>query len=207
MIKLSLEAATDKLAKALAHDEVAAKKAIKATMSDLKRRAPAKVSQAVRERYAIKAGDIPKPGSGRGGGSSTSGATGDTIKEFALVYKGRRMTPTHFGMKRTKGDKRGVYRINATILKGHRVQIGHGGPSWSEGGRYSRPANSPYFMLTGNGGTTIPMQRRGDKLHAQRTVSVPQMVGNDEVSSKAIREIGDIAGERINHNLERYLDR
>lgn len=187
--------------------EQGARRALQSTMNDLKKRAPAKVSAAVVKRYAIKKGDIPKPGAGNGGGASSASASGEDVGSFALTYTGRLMTPLHFRMSpsaRPAGGRK--YTIKATILKGSRTTIGHGGRPGSEGGAYARPNDSPYILAAGNGGVTLPFQRKGDRLaKVFRTVSVPQMVGHDEVAAEAIDGIRGIAESRLNHYLSRYL--
>ena len=207
MLKLEAKLLDNGLSKKLLKKEEAARKAMRATMKDLKRRAPVKVAQAVTDVYAVKQGDV-KPGKGGMGGGGRVQASGETIEEFALTYAGSPMPPTHFKMTpkaRPAAGRR--YGIKATIKKGSKVQIGHGGKPGSEGGAYARPADSPYFLANLNGGMSLPVQRKGDKLaKVFRTVSIPQMVGNEEVADHAIKEIGELAEERLNHNLKRFLD-
>lgn len=206
MVELVAHVVKGDLAAQLAKKERGARRALQSTMNDLRKRAPAKVSAAVIKRYAIKKADIPTPGSEGGGGSSV-GASGEDIGSFRLVYKGRVMTPLRFRMSpgaRPSGGRR--YMIKATILKGSRVTIGHGGKPGSDGGAYARPNPSPYFLATGNGGMTLPFQRKGDRLSKVfRTLSVPQMVGNDEVAAEAIKGITEIAESRLDHYLKRYV--
>ena len=208
MLTLEARLLDNGLSQALLKKEQAARKAMVEPMRDLKRRAPAKVAQAVTDVYAVKQGDV-KPGKGGMGGGGKVQASGETIGEFALTYTGSPMTPTHFKMTpngRPAGGRR--YGIKATIKKGSKVQIGHGGKPGSDGGAYARPVDSPYFLANLSGGTSLPVQRKGNKLaKVFRTVSIPQMVGNEEVAEPAMREICNLAEKRLTHNLERFLGR
>ncbi len=207
MLKLEAKLLDNNLSQRLLKKEQAARKAMSYTMKDLKRRAPTKVAQAVVDVYAVKQGDV-KPGKGGMGGGGKVRASGETIDEFALTYTGSPMTPTHFKMtpKAPPGGSR-RYTVKATIKKGSKVTIGHWAKPGSEGGAYARPGDSPYFLAGGNGGSTLPFQRKGDKLaKVFRTVSIPQMVGADEVAERAVKDIGELAEERLNHNLKRFLE-
>lgn len=197
MINLSAQTESKSLAKELRRDRVSAGKAVGVTVRDLKKRGPTQVAKAVTKRYAIKMSEV-KPGSDaasvRGGGSTVAG--------FSLTYKGRVLTPLHFKMSPPSRPDGRRYKIKATILRGHRVVIGAWGPKGSEGGRYARPASSPYF-LTGPGGP--PFRREGDKLKAMRTLSVPQMVGNDEVAADAMAQLRELADKRLEHNIKHFM--
>lgn len=206
MIDIKILPRPEGLARDLLKDKEAARKAIKATVGDLRSRGPAQVSKAVRGVYAIKAADInPNQGGRRLAGGMHVQARGESVDDFALVYTGSPMTPTHFGMKpgAPPGGKR--YTIKATIRKGARKTIGHWAPKGRDHGRYARPSDSPFFLVSGNGGSTLPMQRHGGKLKAFRTVSVPQMVGNDEVAEEAMSGLSELAQKRLEHHLRRYM--
>ena len=89
------------------------------------------------------------------------------------------------------------------MFKGQRKVIGSWGPKGSEGGRYARPARSPYF-LTPRGGP--PLRREASRLRAMRTLSVPQMVGNDAVAADATARLAELAEKRLDHHLNRFLE-
>lgn len=194
------------LSQRLLRKEVAAKRAMRTTMGELRRRAPAKVAKAVAGVYAIKQADVKPGGSGMGGRGSLSMGGAD-VGSFTMVYTGSPMTPTHFRMSPASPPGGRRYTIKATIMKGSRVTIGHWAPRGSEGGAYARPGASPYFLAHGNGGTALPFQRHGNSLDKVfRTVSIPQMVGNDRVLEEAMSSINELAESRLTHNLERYLN-
>lgn len=207
MIDIKILPRPEGLARDLLKDKEAAHKAIKSTVRELHRRGPTQVSKAVRNVYAIKAGDIsPSKGARRLAGGAHVQARGETVDDFTLVYTGGPMTPTHFNMKpgAPPGGKR--YTIKATIYKGARKTIGHWAPKGKDHGRYARPSDSPFFLVGGNGGSMLPMQRHGGKLKAFRTVSVPQMVGNKKVAEEAMSNLSELAQERLEHHLKRYLN-
>ncbi|WP_217969021.1 hypothetical protein [Adlercreutzia caecimuris] len=206
MIKLDLLPPPQGLARDLLKDKEASRKALKATVRDLGRRGPAQVSKAVRAVYSIKAGDIaPGKGGGRLAGGARVRGAGETVDTFTLVYTGSPMTPTHFRMSPGSASGGRRYTIKATIFKGARVKIGHWAPRGSEGGRYARPSDSPFFLVGGRGGSMLPMQRRGGKLHAMRTVSLPQMVGKEEVAQEAMGKLSELARGRLEHHLRRFM--
>ena len=51
----------------------------------------------------------------------------------------------------------------------------------------------------------LPMQRRGGKLHAMRTVSLPQMVGKEEEAQEAMGKLSELARDRLEHHLRRFM--
>lgn len=206
MIDIKIRSESKQLARELRRDKDASRKAIKSTMGDLRRRGPAIVAKAVTSRYAIKAAEVKPSKSGeRMAGGATIGIRGESIETFTLVYTGNLMTPIHFRMSPTAPSTGRRYTIKATILKGVRVKIGHWAPRGKDGGRYARPADSPFFLAAGNGGQVLPFQRKGGGLEAMRTVSLPQMVGNDEVADEAMAKLSELAEKRLKHNLSRFL--
>lgn len=187
----------------------AARKAMKTTMNELKRRAPVKVAQSVTDVYNIAQAYVKPGGKKRMAGRGAVSVQGETIADLTLVYTGSPLTPSRFNMSPKEAPGGGKkYTVKAAIKKGNRTVIGHWSKPYSEGGAYSRPAKSPYFLAYGNGGSSLLLQRQGNgKTKAFKTVSIPQMVGNDEVASHALQEIGDLAEERLEHNLSRMLGR
>lgn len=203
MIDIKILPRPEGLARDLLKDKEASRQALKDTMSDLKKSAPTRVAESVVKRFNVAKGKV-SPGK-RNNGASSIRAGGTTIAEFSLEYKGRVLSPVSFGMKPKVRRKKlkSPYEISATILRSAGSKtIGHGGPPGSDGGRYARPSDSPYF-LTRKGGP--PMQRRGSKLYAMRTLSVPQMVGNEEVAEEALEQIGALMEKRLRHNIERRM--
>ena len=203
MIGIKLFPRPEGLARDLLRNKEASQRALRDTMSDLRRSAPQRVTESVVKRYNIAKGKVSP--CKRNNGASSVRARGATVAEFSLEYKGRVLSPVSFGMKPKVRRKKvkSPYKITATISRsGSEKTIGGGGPPGSAGGRYARPSDSPYF-LTRKGGP--PLQRRGEKLYAMRTLSVPQMVGNEEVAEEAMGKIVELVGKRLRHNLDRYM--
>ena len=165
-------------------------KALTRTVNDMKSRAPAQVSKAVRQVYGVSAATMTEEGKKA---QQRAGGTDGTVR---LVYSGRVLTPTHFKMKPTTlptkrakdtrmipgqniqsskavGDVAVVnplapYQVTAEIYKGKRVKL---------------PGQT--FLGTNKGGGYIPFQREGDgrtPVKALKTVSIPQMITNEEVT-------------------------
>lgn len=188
-----------------------AKKAMDSTMGYMRKYGPTAVARAVVMRYNIKQGEI-KP-TNRGGSSIKAGGSsvnfgGTTLADMTLVYFGRLLTPIHFNMSATSGR---IYKIKATILKGHRVQIGHHGPPYSEGGQYARGNETPYWLTANSRGgnqKTLPFQRSAggsgpDKV--MKTISIPQMVSHESVGPKVLENLQEMALTKLEQNMKRFL--
>lgn len=170
---------------------------------DMRRSAKTIVKRATTSVYNIKSAEVT-PGSERAVGScSLSGG----VTDLKMEYKGRMLTPTHFGMtpkaapfnssttgiirkkttytrKRTKTGRQKSYTIHATILKGKKVQIGHWRPPGSEGGKHS--VKSPAMFLPGK---VPPIMRDGSTYKALKVISMPQMAASDRHIDKTLEEL------------------
>lgn len=210
--------------------EGAGEKAVKNTVNDVKARAPGWVAQEVTKTYAIDKKEII-PGSVRkvkGGGTEKVkqagklGVYGETIETMTLVYTGRPLTPLHFKMRpmvpptkrenattripgkqiKFKGKAGEVamvrqlkpYEITQSVFKGKQTTI-------SGSDKYDGP---PFLArATGN---YLPFQRKANgKLHGIKTVSVPQMVDNEEVNARIYARLNEEAEKRLRHNLKRFV--
>lgn len=199
-------------------------KAINATVKDFKSRAPGWVSQAVREKYNIKAQEIkPLTKSGRAKGIKTAGyihASGEELDAVTITYKGRVLTPVRFGMS-PKAPKPGAYTITAKIKDKQRKQLGGrkkltaaqkkniGRNFTRQGVKHAR--REPIMLIhTGNtkeGGTNfIPMRiKKNGKFEKIKTVSLPQMVENEMVMKSIDETIETEMHKRLEHNINRFL--
>ena len=191
-------------------------RALKKTVADFKSRGPAWVSAAVVEHYGIKKSEVKDTmtGAKKIGSVKISGTLVDNI---ALEYRGRLLTPTHFKMKpakiptkRAKDFRRvpgaGVngassdvamvkppapYSVTAEIKKGKRVNLG-----------------SSVFLGSNKGAGVIPFQRSGDgrtPVESIKTVSVPQMITNEQVAEQIQKNIDEGLSKRLEHHAEREL--
>ena len=98
-----------------------------------------------------------------------------------------------YGMVRTPVP----YQVKATIIKGHRATM--------KGGTYIAPSNSKNA-----GAPNIPFQRTpGHKfpVEAIHTLSVPQMIGNEEHPSKASETINNMISEKLEKRFNDHIKR
>lgn len=108
------------------------KKAISNTIKDVKARAPGWIAQEVTAVYNIKKSEITPSGSGKPKKMAGSiQITGETIEELAITYKGRLLTPVHFGMTPKAPPRGKSYTLKAQVLKGQKKVVG----------RYTRPSS------------------------------------------------------------------
>lgn len=171
-------------------------KAVKATMKDCKARAPAQVTKAVTAVYAIKSSEVTAAGKAAKGSAKTVGEIkikGVSLENIQLTYRGRLLTPTHFSMTprtRPQGGKR--YTVKAAVYKGKKKALG----------------SSVFLAPSGALGTTeIPFKRTTDArlpIDAIRTVSIPQMIGNQTVAADIKVRLNNLLMTRLQHNIDRY---
>lgn len=217
-INIAIEGAQDLKAK-LEKMNAQSQTVVKRTVSDFKSRAPAWVSAAVTETYAIKKAEVKGAMTGVKKGIGKIKVAGVTVDEISLVYSGRLLTPTHFKMKPTtppkkrdkdtrlipgqniKSDKAvgdvaivtplAPYQVTAEIKKGHRVTF---------------PGQT--FLGTNKGAGYIPFQRQSDEredIKSIKTVSIPQMITNEEVTKQIQKNIDEGLGKRLEHHLQQEL--
>ena len=172
------------------------KKVVERTVSDFKSRGPGWVSQEVVKEYNIKKKEInaAKKGVKNAG---TIKVHGTKISDLSIVYEGRLLTPTHFGMTPKARPQSGKsYVVQAKIKKSTR----------------KKALGSKVFLAhSGSAGTIqIPFQRKGDDrlpINAIKTVSVPQMITNDVVAKNIHKRINDELGKRLEHHLKQMKNK
>jgi len=188
-------------------------KALSRTVNDMKSRAPAQVTKAVRQVYGISAATMKEEG------DKAKRQAGGTTGTVRLVYSGRPLTPTHFKMKPTtlptkratdtvripgqniKTDKAvgdvaivnplAPYQVSAEIYKGKRTVF---------------PGQT--FLGTNKGTGYIPYQREGDgrtPIKALKTVSIPQMIENEEVTEILGTALQELLEKRLDHNIDKVM--
>lgn len=168
-----------------------ASKAIQKTVNDAKTRGPAQVTKAVTSVYGIATSDVTAAGKAAKGGAKTVGSiriSGQDVDVVHLTYSGRVLTPQHFKMKPTKRPVTGKkYTVTAEVFKGKRKALGS------------------QVFLGSNGKSDIPFVREGSKrlpIKALRTVSIPQMIENEEVAAKIKENIDELLVKRLQHYTE-----
>lgn len=179
----------------------AAQKALDSAIRDTVSRAPAQVTKAVTNKYNIKKSEVTAAGKQAKGNKKKIGTIkvkGQTIHNVALVYKGRRLTPTHFGMKpKSLPASKRRYNLTVEVFKGKRKPLV---------GQSDRPA----FLGSNKGGAYIPFQRAGAKSHpiwSIKAVGIPQMIDNKEVRADIDKGISELLVKRYKHQAQRAIDR
>lgn len=188
---------------------------VKRTISDISKRAPGWVASEVVQVYGIKKGEITPNGKGKKAGNIST--RGNTIASMQLVYRGRVLTPTHFGMTPKSPPAGRGYTLKANILKGNKATLGKVkkltkkqraalGLNFTRSGTKSSD-HSP-IMLMRTGGTYIPFQRKSTNrkdLEAIKTVSVPQMVSNEKTEPGITKTLNENIEKRFHHHLSRMM--
>lgn len=193
------------IVKRLEKDQQAAQKALKATSNDMRRRVPGKVADDVRTVFNIKKADIVPEPNGAKKKIKRAGKVyvqGSTVADMQIVYKGRTLTPVHFGMtpkappKKTAGKKRKRPTIRATIKKGQRKVLHPKAFLGSTGARSDDKVNYlPFVRETAKRYPIKPI----------KTLSVPQMVDNRKVRALIRDDINDLLKQRLQHNVRRFM--
>lgn len=188
------------------------RKAISNTVKDVKARAPGWIAQEVTAVYNIKKGEIVPSSSGKPKKmAGTIRITGETIEELALTYKGRLLTPVHFGMTPKAPPAGKSYTLKAQILKGSKKVIGRYKNTRTKGGPYSQRS---HWILMGTGNTQadgtswIPFQRMSTTrtdIQKMTTISVPQMITSDRTNEAIMLRLNTETKKRLDHHLKRAL--
>lgn len=201
---------TKKLREDLAKLEQAPKKAMKATISDVNRRAPGWIAAEVAKQYGVKKAEV------NSGSLGKVKIEGDSLETVKITYTGRVLTPTHFGMTPKAPPAGRGYTLKASIIKGSKKTMGQVkkltkkqraalAKNLTRSG--TQNSTSSPIMLMRTGSTYIPFQRistnRKDVV-AIKTLSLPQMVSG-RASDGISKAINENVGKRLNHQLERYI--
>ena len=177
------------------------------TLKDMRSRAPGKVADAVRGVYNIKKSEIMPSKEEKSAG--TIKVKGEELMSLKLIYEGRKLTPTHFGMTpKARPDKK-KYKVSAKIKKGKKTVFT---PENEGGGVYLAPATK------GNSKILAWERDSGDRYDVSpiKTMSLPQMVGpnpetgegGNEVVMKQINDsLNELLDKRFNYHLQRHLDK
>lgn len=201
------------LQKKLDEIQKAPKKVIERTISDIRKRVPSWISQEVSAVYGVKKAEI---NSGKIGTVKVQGGTVQTMK---IVYKGRTLTPTHFGMT-PKSPGKNAYTLKASIFKGEKSTLGKVkkltkkqraalGKNFTRSGTQKSDHSPIMLMHTGNkksGGTNyIPFQRKSHRrndVEAIKTLSLPQMVSSERTKPQIQKAINEGLEKRLQHHMK-----
>ena len=146
--------------------------------------------------YNIKKKEVTAAKKGIKKLAGTVRVRGQALDSLAIEYRGRLLTPTHFAMKpKNRPARNRAYRVTAQIKK--------------RGGRKGLGANVFIAPLGAPGTTQIPFQRKGSArlpIDVIKTVSVPQMITNENVSNQIYTRTNEEIGKRFEYNLNRIMN-
>lgn len=202
----------DGLLKQLDGEKKASEKVLKASTADAKKRVPGWVATEVVKEYGVKKTEI----TGNKIGKVTT--KGDNIKNLKVIYTGRVLTHTHFGMTpKTPKPNREPYTLKAAVIKGQKKTLGkvkkltkkqtaalannltRSGQQTSE--------KSPIMLMRANGGHYLPFQRKStnrNDIEAIKTVSLPQMVSSERTKANIRKAIDEGLQKRLEHHMKRF---
>lgn len=197
----------DGVNKALQQASVLPEEAIKRVLSDVRRRAPQWIADEVVATYNIKKSEITpsKTGKKKAGGISVSAKALDAV---SFEYRGRYLTPVHFGMTPKTPPRGKSYTLKAEVRKGQKKVIGRYRNTRTKGGPFAQKSHN-VLMGTGNtqeGGVDwIPFQRVSKKrknLHVWKSLSMPEMITDREVSARIESVLADNIQKRVEHQMQ-----
>ena len=187
-------------------------KVMQSMTADAVKRVPGWIATEVSKTYGVKKGEIT------GNKIGSVKVEGKSFDEVKVIYKGRVLTPTHFGMSPTapKPD-RGSYTVKATVIKGERKELGKikkltkkqraaMAKNFTRSG--SQTSDHSPIMLMPTGSTYIPFQRksvRRNDVEAIKTVSLPQMVSSKRTEEGIQTAIYEGLGKRLDHHIQRHM--
>jgi hypothetical protein len=191
--------------------------AIKDTLKDYKKRAPAWVAAAVTKEYNIKKADVTAKLKKKDT-SGTFKISGRSIDNVSLIYEGESQTLVHFGAKAArKGVSAKVFK------KGKRFTLTKAAFMAKTGGEKEESIKEIPFMRKGEktrptkGSYAKMFYKRGDRkgdpylrqpIMPFRRLAVPQMITvNENVGKDISKAITENLGKRLTHYAERELQK
>ena len=194
---------------------------IKRMMSDAKTRVPGWIATEVTQVYNIKKSELLPGKVSKSVGTIRVTPAQDGSME--ITYRGRALTPTHFGMtpKAPKNpEHRGAYTLKYEAIKGRKTVLGKNkkltkkqaralGKNFRKQGTQSSPQSPIMLLHTGANNPDkvqyIPFQRvsqdRND-LKAVKRLSLPQMVSSDRVKDNIERAINEGMAKRMAQHMK-----
>lgn len=176
-------------------------KAYSLMLSDVRSRLPAKITKAVTGVYAIKQSEAREAGeSAQKTAQITKGKPIGSIRMdgLTMTYRGRRLTLAHFKLSPSGKPTKKKYKVKATIFKGKRVAINGKGTPPFVAPTSRKDAGAPWIAFTRLGKERLPIA-------PIRTVSIPQMLGNEKVAEVINAEKDKLILKRFQHHLDRFM--
>lgn len=165
------------------------------TMKDMISRTPGKIASSVTSIYGIKKSEISyKKVYKSSAGSIRVG--GDNLASLEFQYSGRVLTPLHFGMTPKNRPEKSKYKVKAKIKKQAKA--------------FKAPADGGVFLPPAAKGsaTIIPWMRLSslpDDIKPIKTLSLPQMVDNQDVKKLINNSVADLLHKRFDHHMTQYI--
>ncbi len=204
----------EKLLGSIEEIQASSAKAIKYTISDIRKRAPGMIATQVTGIYNIKKSEIT-PASGKTSKPKKMAGririAGETIDTMTIVYSGRLLTPVHFGMTPKTPPQGRKYTLRQQVIKGKKEIIGRYLATRTPGGPYSKRSHN---ILMGTGAksadkvSAIPFQRMSENrtdLRKFTTISMPQMITSEKVAPIIKEGLDDLLRKRLDHHMKRQL--
>ena len=190
-------------------------------MSDAKTRVPGWIASEVTQVYNIKKSELLPGKVSKSVGSIKVDPHGDGSVD--ITYKGRPLTPTHFGMT-PKAPKnpghRSTYTLKYEAIKGRKTVLGKNkkltkkqarllGKNFRREGPHSSPQSPIMLLHTGAGSADkvqyIPFQRTSqarNDLHPVKRLSLPQMVSSHRTQEKINQAINEGMAKRMAQHMK-----
>lgn len=203
---------------------------IKRLVSDARTRVPGWVATEVVKVYNIRKAEVmPNKEGKKIKAAGSIRVKGDTIDELEIVYKGRLLTPVHFGM--TPKAPKESYTLTMQVLKGKKTVLGKKkkltkaqrkniGKNFRRQGTQSSSHSPIMLMPTGakmeeveTGGVdagqkkvqNIPFQRKStnrNDVEVIKVISMPQMVSSPRTRDNIMQAINDGLSKRMAQHMK-----
>ena len=187
-------------------------KVVNRTCNDFKSRGPGWVNKSVTGKYTVKLAEIKEAYKGADGSGTNIRLKyiGHplTLLNFKFspkkvqdkFYKKKQIIPGQFTASVSPvvfARQARKQTIKAEIIRGQKKTLGTG-----------KGEGLPFIAKVGN--NTMPFQKRAEprnSMDAVRTLSVPQMISNEEASKDLRNRIDEELGKRFKHHLTRYVEK
>lgn len=206
------------------------RKAVKATVKDVRARAPSWVAQEVTKVYTIPISEV-RPATKKDMENNVKKAgsikvRGETLERMQITYTGRRLTPIHFKMKPTEPSELlksydAVPSAGIQISGNRKAKVAmvhqrkpyditltiKRGQTKALRGKYDTP---PFLArVSKTSSKLIPFQRKGkdrNAITAIHSTSLPQMISsNEDVKTAIENRLRDELEKRLAHNIKRFV--
>lgn len=187
-----------------------AEKDMRGVLKDVRKAATVQIATDISEKYNVKKSEITA-------GKIVSAKATQKAGNVEIVYKGRLLTPTHFkGYSPKKpgqlSEKRAVIPGQGINFKGTPGQVAtvrtrkkYKVKTEIKKGRKITFSQDSFVAPAAAGSQTyIPFQRTAGGVEAIKTLSVPQMITNDEVAENILEHIGTAVGEGLEKRASKW---